>query len=288
MNILAMRFTFITLDVPYPKKGTGNWTSGYVRQKGTNDLIVFMNIDVAGTTGHDFPNKYDPVNNTITWYGKPKTNSKQKTFKMIKDGTLSSHFFARWDTSKPFKYLGVGTDFNFEDGHPTKTRNGKITTCVQVTLRVEDAKKVIEATRHASSKIDIAFRMEKYLEEFIVDNWNQLDLSVDYDRCEEEVDGKRKKFRTDTGEIDIFAMSKDKSKFLVIELKRGRATDRVVGQIQSYMDYIKDELATKGQEVKGLIIGLDDDQRMKRALSINPQIEFRKYKIKFELVKSAQ
>ena len=116
----------------------------------------------------------------------------------------------------------------------------------------------------------------------------QLDLSVDYDRCEEEVDGKRKKFRTDTGEIDIFAMSKDKSKFLVIELKRGRATDRVVGQIQSYMGYIKDELATKGQEVKGLIIGLDDDQRMKRALSINPQIEFRKYKIKFELVKSAQ
>ena len=68
---------------PYPKKGTGNWTSGYVRPKGTNDLIVFMNIDVAGTTGHDFPNKYDPVNNTITWYGKPKTNSKQKTFLMM-------------------------------------------------------------------------------------------------------------------------------------------------------------------------------------------------------------
>ncbi|MBR85755.1 MAG: hypothetical protein CMM29_03030, partial [Rhodospirillaceae bacterium] len=148
------------------------------------------------------------------------------------------------------------------------------------------AKKVIEAPKHPSSNIDMAFNMEKYLEEFIVDNWNQLDLSADYERFEEEVDGKRKKFKTDTGEIDIFARSKDKSKFLVIELKRGRATDRVVGQIQSYMGYVKDELANHGQEVKGLIIALDDDLRMKRALSINPQIEFRKYKIKFELVES--
>ena len=96
---------------PYPRKGTGNWTSGYVRPKGTDDLIIFMNINVAGRTGHDFPNKYDPLKNTITWFGKPKTNSKQETFKMIQDGTLTAHFFARWDTTQPFKYLGVGTDF---------------------------------------------------------------------------------------------------------------------------------------------------------------------------------
>ena len=61
---------------PYPKKRTGNWTSGYVRPKGTNDIIVSMNIDDPWRTSHDFPNKYDPVNNTITWFGKPKTNSK--------------------------------------------------------------------------------------------------------------------------------------------------------------------------------------------------------------------
>ena len=27
-----------------PNKGTGNWTTGYVRPDNTNDLIVFMNL----------------------------------------------------------------------------------------------------------------------------------------------------------------------------------------------------------------------------------------------------
>ena len=44
---------------------------------------------------------------------------------------------------------------------------------------------------------------------------------------------------------------------LVIELKKGRASDSVVGQIQRYMGYVKDELAEKNQPVKGVIIGFD-------------------------------
>jgi len=43
---------------PYPPGG--RWTSGFVNPKGTNDLIIFMNIDVPGKTGHNYPNKYDP------------------------------------------------------------------------------------------------------------------------------------------------------------------------------------------------------------------------------------
>ena len=74
--------------LPRPKKGsegTGNWYTGYVRPKDTNDLIVFMNIGVAGRTGHDFPNKvkYESSENIITWHGKPGSHSKQETFKMI-------------------------------------------------------------------------------------------------------------------------------------------------------------------------------------------------------------
>ena len=56
-------------DTPVPTVGTGNCTSEYVRPNGTDDLIIFMNINVTGTTGHDFPNEYNPVEKTITWYG---------------------------------------------------------------------------------------------------------------------------------------------------------------------------------------------------------------------------
>ena len=102
------------------------------------------------------------------------------------------------------------------------------------------------------------FQMEKHLEEFIIENWNSLDIGKEFNLNEEYVDKRRKKFRTDTGEIDIFALSKDKKTFLVIELKKGRLNDKVVGQIQRYMGFIKSEVANKDQKVKGLIIGLKE------------------------------
>ena len=52
------------------------------------------------------------------------------------------------------------------------------------------------------------------------------------------------------------------------------------------MGYIKQEIATDEQSVKGLIIGLEDSVALKRAISINPEIEYRIYKISFELQKS--
>ena len=56
----------------------GNWDTGYVREG--NDLISFLNIGSSGRTGHDFDNNYDPETETITWFGKTNTNSKQPTF----------------------------------------------------------------------------------------------------------------------------------------------------------------------------------------------------------------
>ena len=108
---------------PVPTVGTGNWTSGYVRPSGTDDLIVFMNINVAGTTGHDFPNKYNALEKTITWYGKPGTHSQQPTFQKLLNKQLTPHFFARWNNADPFVYLGVGRILNFKDGFPCNKRD---------------------------------------------------------------------------------------------------------------------------------------------------------------------
>lgn len=41
-----------------------------------------------------------------------------------------------------------------------------------------------------------------------------------------------------------------------MELKTGRATDVVVGQVLRYRGYVKEELAEKDQTVKGIIMGL--------------------------------
>ena len=57
--------------------------------------------------------------------------------------------------------------------------------------------------------------------------------------------------------MDILAISKAKSELLVVELKKGRDSDVVVGQIQQYMGFAQSELAEINQTVKGVIIGLE-------------------------------
>jgi restriction system protein len=62
-------------------------------------------------------------------------------------------------------------------------------------------------------------------------------------------------------------------------------SDSVVGQIQRYMGYVKDELAEDSQTVKGVIIALEDDIRIRRALSVTNNIEFYRYQVTFRLFK---
>ncbi|MBN1220292.1 MAG: DUF91 domain-containing protein [Anaerolineae bacterium] len=131
----------------------------------------------------------------------------------------------------------------------------------------------------------VTFALEKHLEEFLVQNWKQTLLGQKYDIFEEDGELVGQQYPTDTGPIDILAISKDKQELLVVELKRGRASDRVVGQIQRYMGYVVEELAEAGQTVKGVIIALEDDLPIQRALKVAPNIEFYRYKVSFELYK---
>ena len=85
--------------------------------------------------------------------------------------------------------------------------------------------------------------------------------------------------------MDILAISKDKRELLVVELKKGRASDVVVGQIQRYMGFAQYELAEVDQTVQGVIIGLESDLKLRRALSVTPNIEFYRYEVNFKLIK---
>jgi restriction system protein len=131
-----------------------------------------------------------------------------------------------------------------------------------------------------------AFAMEQHLEDFLVQNWAQTELGKEYDVYAEEGERVGQQYLTDTGPLDILAISKDKKRLLVVELKKGRASDVVVGQILRYMGYVKDELADIGQTVQGVIIALEDDQRIRRALSVVPAVTFYRYEISFKLVRT--
>jgi restriction system protein len=129
------------------------------------------------------------------------------------------------------------------------------------------------------------FALEKHLEDFLVHNWAHTELGKKYDIYEQDGEIIGQQYPSDTGPIDILAISKDKKELLVVELKKGRINDVVVGQIQRYMGYVKDELAEKGQDVKGVIIALEDSVGLQRALSVTTNIDFMTYKVRFSLEK---
>jgi restriction system protein len=129
------------------------------------------------------------------------------------------------------------------------------------------------------------FRMEKHLEDFLVSNWGRTNFGSDYDLYTEDGTFAGQQYPTDTGPLDILAISKDRKTLLVIELKKSRASDAAVGQVLRYMSYIRDEVADNGQNVVGAIIALDDDQKLMRAVSMIPTVDFYRYSMSFSITK---
>ena len=123
------------------------------------------------------------------------------------------------------------------------------------------------------------------MEEFLIANWGSTTLGLEHDIYEEDGELVGQRYPSDTGPIDILAISKDRHELLVVELKKGRASDVVVGQIQRYMGYVLGELSEEGQSVKGVIIALDDDLRIRRALKVANNIDFYRYEVSFKLNK---
>jgi len=173
-----------------------------------------------------------------------------------------------------------------------RNSTGSIGTVSNISAHREELEKFIGGaaapkliSTDASVENASSFALESHLEEFLVTNWANTELGKDYDIYEEDGE-KAQQYQTDTGPLDILAISKDKKRLLVVELKKGRASDAVVGQTLRYMSYVKDELAEDGQSVLGVIIAHEDDPRIRRALSMTPSIIFYRYQVSFKLVKS--
>lgn len=131
------------------------------------------------------------------------------------------------------------------------------------------------------------FALEAHLEDFLVKNWSGTELGKAYDIFQDDGEAVGQQYPTDTGRIDILALRKDRKELLVVELKKGRASDAVVGQVQRYMGYVLDELAEPGQSVRGCIIALGDDLKLRRALRATDKIDFYRYSVGFKLFKAS-
>lgn len=181
-----------------------------------------------------------------------------------------------------------------EMSQPLRNSSGSVGTVSNISKYAEELEALLDGKApptliHSDETVEdpSVFALEKHLEDFLVANWWSTELGREYDIYTDEGEIVGQQYQSDTGPIDILAISKDKSTLLVVELKRGRASDVVVGQIQRYMGYVKDELCEHGQSVKGIIIALEDDLKIRRALSVATNIEFYCYQVSFRLEKQS-
>lgn len=172
-----------------------------------------------------------------------------------------------------------------------RNSSGSIGTTSDITRYAKEIELLIGNDRPAviiSNDPDIedpsVFALERHLEDFLVQNWRHTKLGKEYEIFKDNGDIVGQQYPTDTGPIDILAISKDQKTLLVVELKKGRVSDNVVGQIQRYMGYVKEELAEDHQQVKGVIIGLEEDLKIRRALAVTHSIDFYKYEVRFKLI----
>ncbi len=192
---------------------------------------------------------------------------------------------------RPVTWLNVSID-RAAMSEALRNSTGAIGTVSRVTQHCVEIEKLIGGvpavkliSTDASIEDPTSFALEEHLEDFLVKNWPHTELGKDYDIYEEDGE-KAQQYPTDTGPLDILAISKDKKRLLVVELKKGRASDSVVGQTLRYMSFVRDELAEEGQTVLGMIIAHENDPRIRRALAMTPNIAFYRYQVSFKLVKA--
>jgi hypothetical protein len=136
-----------------------------------------------------------------------------------------------------------------------------------------------------NSDEEMEFALEKYLEDFIVENWGKIDFGEKLEIFEDE-DGNRGKqyFTEDAGYIDILAKDQ-RGHFVVIELKKGRKNDEVVGQVLRYMGWVRQHLVKQEEDVRGLIIVRDKDAKLEYAVrEISTKVQIKRYSVSFRLV----
>ena len=126
------------------------------------------------------------------------------------------------------------------------------------------------------------FALEMHLEEFMEANWS----SIDFGRqiviwSDEEVDGRQ--FETGVGIIDFLCVDEESEDYVVLELKKGKTSDAVVGQTQRYMGWVRRNVAEHGEGVRGLIVARQADDKLKYALSESRNIDLMTYKVSFAL-----
>lgn len=126
--------------------------------------------------------------------------------------------------------------------------------------------------------------LEKHLEEYVMKNWDLIDFGEKLSLYRDDDGTPGQQYVTEVGILDILA--KDTAgNFVVIELKRAESKYHVVGQVLNYMDWVEQNLASKNEKVRGLIVVGKADNTLKGAVrQVSDKVSLKEYRVKMTFV----
>lgn len=117
------------------------------------------------------------------------------------------------------------------------------------------------------------FELEANLQSYLAQYWDAMSLGKEWKLYE--------KGHVDAGEvgvIDLLAKHRNRSSWLVVELKVRKTSDQVLGQVLRYMGWVKTQLAAKSDTVEGLVIASWPDIQTLYGLECLPDIRMMCYR----------
>ena len=151
---------------------------------------------------------------------------------------------------------------------------------IKLSLTKEKLIQQQEEPEEAFSAIEIVPSMERLVEDFLVSNLGHIEEGLELYQDENEIPGRQ--YSTDIGTIDLLCIDKDK-KFVIIEIKKEKGSDKTIGQITRYMGWVKQRLANN-QQVRGIVIVHEVDEKLEYSASVMSNVEIKYYKIDLKFV----
>lgn len=125
--------------------------------------------------------------------------------------------------------------------------------------------------------------IETKLEQWLVEHWKEVDFGSKLKLYEEDGEAVGQQYRTgEVGTIDLLCEDEESGDIVVIELKRGRQSDEVVGQLARYIGWTQTHLAN-GRRVRGIILAPQFDEKLRYAAAAIPNSKLLRYQTRFDV-----
>ncbi len=138
-------------------------------------------------------------------------------------------------------------------------------------IEASEEVKVSEDIAHEFEEIGYSLSLERDLEDYLSRNLDVVEEGLRLVERQKELPG--------MGRLDILARDR-KGNFVVIELKAGQADEKAVGQLQAYMEYLREQ----GYEnIRGILIAASYTPKAVYAAKAVKDIRLARYEVQFKI-----